>query len=291
MFTDGLFRGKRILVTGGGTGLGKGMAERFLALGAELIICGRRKSVCDETAAELMKKHGGKIETYGIDIRDAGAVDAMVEDIFSRGALTDLVNNAAGNFISRTEDLSARGFDAIANIVMHGTFYVTHAVGRRWIEAKRRGNVLSIIVTWIHNGSPFVVPSAMSKAAIHAMTMSLAAEWGRYGIRLNAIAPGEIPTEGAGKRLRPIDMPASRKERPNPMDRHGRIEELQNLATFLLSDGCDWLTGQSISMDGANALATGGNFYDLRAWGDAEWQAARDAIQRVNERDKAARSA
>jgi len=291
MFTDGLFRGKRILVTGGGTGLGKGMAERFLALGAELIICGRRKSVCDETAAELMKKHGGKIETYGIDIRDAGAVDAMVEDIFSRGALTDLVNNAAGNFISRTEDLSARGFDAIANIVMHGTFYVTHAVGRRWIRANRHGNVLSIIVTWIHNGSPFVVPSAMSKAAIHAMTMSLAAEWGRYGIRLNAIAPGEIPTEGAGKRLRPIDMPASRNERPNPMDRHGRIEELQNLATFLLSDGCDWLTGQSISVDGANALATGGNFYDLRAWGDAEWQAARDAIQRVNERDKAARSA
>jgi NAD(P)-dependent dehydrogenase (short-subunit alcohol dehydrogenase family) len=291
MFTDGLFRGKRILVTGGGTGLGKGMAERFLALGAELFICGRRKSVCDETAAELMKKHGGKVETYGIDIRDAGAVDAMVEDIFSRGALTDLVNNAAGNFISRTEDLSARGFDAIANIVMHGTFYVTHAVGRRWIKAKRRGNVLSIIVTWIHNGSPFVVPSAMSKAAIHAMTMSLEAEWGRYGIRLNAIAPGEIPTEGAGKRLRPIDMPASRKERPNPMDRHGRIEELQNLATFLLSDGCDWLTGQSISMDGANALATGGNFYELRAWGDAEWQAARDAIQRVNEQDKAARSA
>src|SRR5437868_12819559 len=127
MFTDGLFRGKRILVTGGGTGLGKGMAEKFLALGAEAVICGRRNSVCDETAAELMKSHGGKVETYGIDIRDAAAVDAMVEDIFSRGALTDLVNNAAGNFISRTEDLSPRGFDAIANIVMHGTFYVTHA--------------------------------------------------------------------------------------------------------------------------------------------------------------------
>jgi NAD(P)-dependent dehydrogenase (short-subunit alcohol dehydrogenase family) len=290
MFTDGLFREKRILVTGGGTGLGRGMAEKFLALGAELIICGRRKSVCEETAAELTKKHGGKVEAYGIDIRDAAAVDAMVEDIFGRGPLTDLVNNAAGNFISRTEDLSPRGFDAIANIVMHGTFYVTHAVGRRWIKSKRPGNVLSIVVTWIHNGSPFVVPSAMSKAAIHAMTMSLAAEWGRYGIRLNAIAPGTIPTEGAGKRLRPIETPGERSARPNPMDRDGRMEELQNLATFLLSGGCDWLTGQTVAMDGANALATGGNFYDLRQWGDAEWQAARAAIQKVNAQDKAARS-
>jgi NAD(P)-dependent dehydrogenase (short-subunit alcohol dehydrogenase family) len=291
MFIDGLFRGKRILVTGGGTGLGRGMVEKFLALGAELIICGRRKSVCEETAAELMRKHGGKVEGYGIDIRDAAAVDTMVDDIFSRGPLTDLVNNAAGNFISRTEDLSPRGFDAIANIVMHGTFYVTHAVGRRWIAAKQPGNVLSIVVTWIHNGSPFVVPSAMSKAAIHAMTMSLAAEWGRYGIRLNAIAPGTIPTEGAGKRLRPIEAPESRTERPNPMGRNGRIEELQNLAAFVLSGGCDWLTGQTIALDGANALATGGNFYDLQQWGDAEWKAAREAIQRVNEKDKAARTA
>ena len=291
MFIEGLFRGKRILVTGGGTGLGKGMAEKFLALGAEVIICGRRKSVCDETAGELTKKHGGKVEAHGLDIRDAAAVDAMIEDIFRRGPLTDLVNNAAGNFISRTEDLSPRGFDAIASIVMHGTFYVTHAVGRRWIEAKKPGNVLSIVVTWIHNGSPFVVPSAMSKAAIHAMTMSLAAEWGRYGIRLNAIAPGTIPTEGAGKRLRPIEMPARRGEHANPMGRNGKMEELQNLAAFLLSGGCDWLTGQTIAMDGANALATGGNFYDLREWGDAEWKAAREAIQQVNARDKAARSA
>src|SRR3989475_12650309 len=200
MFTDGLFRGKRILVTGGGTGLGKGMAERFLELGAELIICGRRKSVCEETAAELMGKHGGKVEAYGIDIRDAAAVDAMVEDIFARGPLTDLVNNAAGNFISRTEDLSPRGFDAIANIVMHGTVYVTHAAGRRWIAGGHTGSVISIVVTWVWTGSPFVVPSAMSKAGVHVMTQSLAVEWGRYGVRLNAIAPGTFPTEGAGSR-------------------------------------------------------------------------------------------
>jgi NAD(P)-dependent dehydrogenase (short-subunit alcohol dehydrogenase family) len=289
MFKDGLFRGRRILVTGGGTGLGKGMAERFLTLGAELFICGRRKSVCDATAAELTGKHGGKVAAYGVDIRDAAAVDAMVEDIFRSGPLTDLVNNAAGNFVSRTEDLSPRGFDAVANIVMHGTFYVTHAVGRRWIAGGHRGSVVSIVVTWVYNGSPYVVPSAMSKAAVHAMTMSLATEWGRHGIRLNAIAPGEIPTEGMSKRLNPGEAPGARTERINPMGRVGRMEELGNLATFLLSDGCEWLNGQTIAMDGGQSLATGANFYELRHWSDAQWQAARDAIKSQNERDRAQR--
>jgi NAD(P)-dependent dehydrogenase (short-subunit alcohol dehydrogenase family) len=290
MFKDHLFVGKRILITGGGTGLGKAMAERFLALGAELFICGRRKSVCDETAAELIQKHGGKVHAYGVDIRDSAAVDAMVEDIFQSGPLTDLVNNAAGNFISRTEDLSARGFDAIANIVMHGTFYVTHAVGRRWIAGGHPGNVISIVVTWVRNGSPFVVPSAMSKSAIHAMTMSLASEWGRYGIRLNAIAPGEIPTEGMSKRLNPTETPGARTATRNPMGRVGTLDELQNLATFLLADGCGWLTGETIALDGNQGHAVGGGFYELRAWGDAEWQKARDSIKSQNERDKAARA-
>jgi NAD(P)-dependent dehydrogenase (short-subunit alcohol dehydrogenase family) len=290
MFKDQLFAGKRILVTGGGTGLGKAMTERFLTLGAEVFICGRRKSVCEETAAALMKEHGGSVHAFGVDIRDSAAVDAMVEEIFASGPLTDLVNNAAGNFISRTEDLSPRGFDAVANIVMHGTFYVTHAVGRRWIAGHHQGNVLSIVVTWVRNGSPFVVPSAMSKSALHAMTMSLATEWARYGIRLNAIAPGEIPTEGMSKRLNPNDAQGTRTAKRNPMGRVGTLEELQNLATFLLSDGCQWLTGETIAMDGAHALATGGNFYELRAWGDAEWQEARNAIKAQNEQDKARRA-
>src|SRR6202167_980687 len=186
MFTEGLLRGRRILITGGGTGLGKGMAEKFLSLGADIFICGRRKSVCEATATELMGKHGGKVGVYGVDIRDAAAVDAMVADIFAAGPLTDLINNAAGNFISRTEDLSPRGFDAVANIVMHGTFYVTHAVARRWIACGYRANAVSIVVTWINNGSPYVVPSATSKSAIQSITMSLAVKWGRYGIRLNA---------------------------------------------------------------------------------------------------------
>ena len=290
MFTEGLLRGRRVLITGGGTGLGKGMAEKFLSLGADIFICGRRKSVCEATAAELTGKFGGSVRAYGVDIRDAAAVDAMVADIFAAGPLTDLINNAAGNFISRTEDLSPRGFDAVANIVMHGTFYVTHAVGRRWIAGGHRANVVSIVVTWINNGSPYVVPSAMSKSAIHAMTMSLATEWGRYGIRLNAIAPGEIPTEGAGKRLNPGGDPGARTERSNPMGRVGRIEELQNLATFLISDGCQWLTGETIALDGGQSHATGGNFYELRHWTDAQWQAAREAIKAQNEKDRAQRT-
>ena len=291
MFVDGLFAGKKILVTGGGTGLGKAMAERFLGLGAEIAICGRRKAVCDATAEELMKAHGGTVTSYGVDIRDAAAVDAMVEEIFRSRPLMGLVNNAAGNFVSRTEDLSPRGFDAIANIVMHGTFYVTHAVGKRWIAGQHRGSVVSISVTWVRNGGPFVTPSAMSKSAIHAMTMSLATEWGRYGIRLNAIAPGEIPTEGMSKRLSPGADPGAATIERNPQGRVGRIEELQNLSTFLMSDGCDWLSGETIAMDVAQALATGGNFYELRKWTDAEWQAAREAIQALNARDRAARGA
>jgi NAD(P)-dependent dehydrogenase (short-subunit alcohol dehydrogenase family) len=290
MFKDGLLRGRRILVTGGGTGLGKGMAEKFLALGAEVFICGRRKSVCEATAAELMAKHGGKVTSYGIDIRDAAAVDAMVADIFASGPLTDLINNAAGNFISRTQDLSSRGFDAIANIVMHGTFYVTHAVGKRWIASSHRGNVVSIVVTWVHNGGPYVVPSAMSKSAVHTMTMSLATEWAGHGIRLNAIAPGVIPTEGASKRLSPGEIPGEGTARENPMGRVGRVEELQNLATFLIADGCEWLTGQTITLDGGQSHATGANFYALRHWTDAQWQAAREAIEAQNEKDRAQRS-
>jgi NAD(P)-dependent dehydrogenase (short-subunit alcohol dehydrogenase family) len=289
MFSQGLFAGKKVLVTGGGTGLGKGIAERLLSLGAEIAICGRRKGVCDATAEALMKAHGGTVKAYGVDIRDAAAVDAMVEAIFQDGPLTSLVNNAAGNFIARTEDVSPRGFDAIANIVMHGTFYVTQAVGKRWIAGGRHGSVVSITVTWARNGGPFVVPSAMSKAAVQAMTMSLASEWGRHGIRLNAIAPGEIPTEGMSKRLTPGADPGSRTASVNPFGRVGRIEELQNLAAFLLSDGCDWLTGETIAMDGAQALATGGNFYELRKWGESEWKAAREAIEAQNARDRAQR--
>jgi NAD(P)-dependent dehydrogenase (short-subunit alcohol dehydrogenase family) len=291
MFKEGLLKGKRILVTGGGTGLGKEIAARYLQLGAEVWIAGRRGAVLDSSAKELTDKHGGTVRTHAVDIRDAQAVDAMVQRIWDEaGPLTGLVNNAAGNFISPTKDLTPNGFNAIANIVFHGSFYVTHAVGRRWIEGKHKGSVISILVTWVHTGSPYVVPSAMSKAGLHVMTKSLAVEWGRYGIRLNAIAPGAFPTEGASKRLRPDGKFEDGNER-NPMRRVGQMPELQNLATFLMADGCEWLSGETIAVDGAGYLANGGSFSELDKLSDADWERMREKIKAQNEKDRAGRSA
>ena len=300
MFQANLMAGRRILVTGGGTGLGRAMAERFLALGADVAICGRRQAVCEETAAQWRTQFPERrVDTFGVDIRNAQAVDEMVESLFATGGLTGLINNAAGNFVSPTEALSPRAFDAVANIVFHGSFYVTQAVGKRWIAQAKSGewkpgdpyrSVMSIIVTWVDNGSPYVVPSAMSKAGIEVMTKSLAVEWARYGIRLNAVGPGEIPTEGMSKRLNPGEEPGARSKKHNPMARTGQMSELQNLAAFLLAPGqCDWLTGQAIMMDGGSALATGGNFYELREWSDADWQQARERIEAQNQKDRAQR--
>ncbi len=300
MFQSQLMQGQRILVTGGGTGLGQAMAENFLALGADVAICGRRKGVCDETAdAWRAKFPGRKIDTFGVDIRIAQQVEEMVDALFHSGGLTGLVNNAAGNFIAPTESLSPRAFDAIANIVFHGSFYVTQAIGKRWVAQAKAGdwkagqpcrNVMSIIVTWVDNGSPYVVPSAMSKAGIEVMTKSLAVEWAKFGVRLNAVGPGEIPTEGMSKRLNPGEAPGARSIKGNPMARPGKMSELQNLSAFLMAPGqCDWLTGQSIMMDGGNSLATGGNFYELRNWSDGDWQEARERIEAQNAKDKTQR--
>jgi NAD(P)-dependent dehydrogenase (short-subunit alcohol dehydrogenase family) len=300
MFEASLMSGQRILVTGGGTGLGRAMAERFLSLGADIAICGRRQSVCEETAAEWRQQFPGRrIDTFGVDIRIAQSVDEMVESLFQSGGLTGLINNAAGNFVAPTESLSPRAFDAIANIVFHGSFYVTQAVGKRWVAEAKSGkwkqgdpfrSVMSIIVTWVDNGSPYVVPSAMSKAGIEVMTKSLAVEWARYGVRLNAVGPGEIPTEGMSKRLNPGEEPGARTREMSPMGRTGRMSELQNIAAFLMAPGqCDWLTGQSIMMDGGNALANGGSFYELRQWSDTDWKDARERIEAQNQKDKAQR--
>jgi NAD(P)-dependent dehydrogenase (short-subunit alcohol dehydrogenase family) len=290
MFTKDLLKGKRILVTGGGSGLGKEIAAKYLELGADIYICGRRESVLQETAQELMDQFGGSVKGIAVDIRNAEAVDAMVAEIWKEGPLTGLVNNAAGNFVSRTEDLSSRGFDAIANIVLHGTFYVTHAVGKRWIESGLKGSVVSILVTWVNNGGPFVVPSAMSKAGVNVMTKSLAVEWGRYGIRLNAIAPGAFPTDGMSKRLYPGREDAGRDE-GSPMGRVGEMPELRNLATFLMADGVEWMTGQTLTIDGANSLATGGNFYHFKDWSDQDWANAKNSIKALNDKDRADRTA
>ena len=293
MYKSGLMQGERVLVTGGGTGLGKEMAEGFLKLGAEVHICGRRGGVCEETAAELMDRHGGKVVAHGCDIRVAEAISDMNDKIWSEhGPLTGLVNNAAGNFISRTEDLSVRGFDAISNIVFRGTFYMTHDIGKRWIENGDKGSVCSILTTWIWNGGPFVVPSAMSKAAVNTMMQSLAVEWARYGLRFNAIAPGPFPTEGMSKRLSPDAEGAKRMDsgQANPMGRVGEMHELVNLAVFLMAPGAEYVNGQTIAIDGAMYNATGGNFSSLTTWGDEEWKAARDAIEATNAKDKAKRT-
>ncbi|WP_076998105.1 SDR family oxidoreductase [Variovorax sp. KK3] len=297
MYQSDLMAGRRILVTGGGTGLGKAMAERFLGLGADVAICGRRQPVVEETAAQWREQFPGRrIDAFGVDIRDAQSVEQMIDALWQGGGLTGLINNAAGNFVAPTESLSSRAFDAIANIVFHGSFYVTQAVGKRWIAEAKAGqwkagdpyrSVMSIIVTWVDNGGPYVVPSAMSKAGVEVMTRSLAIEWARYGIRLNAIGPGEIPTEGMSKRLNPGEEPGARSKASNPMARTGEMSELQNLAAFLMAPGqCDWLTGQSIMMDGGQALATGGNFYELREWSDAQWVEARERIEAQNRKDK-----
>lgn len=290
MLREDALQGARVLVTGGGSGLGRMMVEALLRCGAEVEIWGRRPGPLEETAATLGAE---RVRWQVVDIRDADAVEAAVASSFEAGqGLTHLINNAAGNFISRTEDLSPRGFRAVSDIVFAGSFQVTQAVGKRWIAAGTGGAVVSILVTWVRTGSPFVVPSAMSKAGIEAMTRSLALEWGRYGIRLNGIAPGLIPTEGMLARIRPgAEDPAGKWSARNPLRRAGRPEDIGTLAAFLLSEGASWITGETIALDGAHHRATGaGTYMDYAAWGDAEWEEARARIKATNERDKAARA-
>jgi NAD(P)-dependent dehydrogenase (short-subunit alcohol dehydrogenase family) len=290
MFKDNILQGKKILVTGGGTGLGKEMSEHYLQHGADVVICGRRESVLAETAAEFKEKYGSTVRYQALDIRSAQDVDDFIDTIFQEGPLHGLVNNAAGNFISPTKDLSARGFDAIANIVFHGTFYVTHAVGKKWIEHQIKGSIISILATWVWTGSPFVVPSAMSKSALHTMTKSLAVEWGPNGIRVNAIAPGPFPTEGMTARLSPKGDMQKDSDNTIPMGRMGEMNELQNLATFLMADGCEYLTGQTIAIDGAQYLSGGGTFSQLSKMSDEDWAEIRDMIKKTNDSDKQKRS-
>ena len=291
MFKEGLLKGKRILVTGGGTGLGKEMATHYATLGADIVICGRRLNVLEETADEIKSNHNVDVLAQSLDIRSPQDVDDFIDQIFATKPLDGLVNNAAGNFISPTKMLSPRGFDAIANIVFHGTFYVTHSVGRRWIEAGLKGNIISILATWVWTGSPYVVPSAMSKSAINAMTKSLAVEWGPYNIRVNAIAPGPFPTEGAWARLSPKgDLDNDSSYSAIPLGRVGEMSELQNLASFLMADGCDYLTGQTIAIDGAQYITGGGTFSGLSKLKDSDWEEIKSMIKSTNEKDKANRN-
>jgi NAD(P)-dependent dehydrogenase (short-subunit alcohol dehydrogenase family) len=289
MYKPGLLNGQRILVTGGGTGLGRVMAEAFLMLGAAVYLCGRRGPVVEDTAGELVRQHGGQAVGLACDIRQPEAITEMLDAVWADGgALTGLVNNAAGNFVSRTEDLSIRGFDAVANIVLRGTFAMTLDCGKRWLAEGRKASVLSILTTWVWNGSPFVLPSAMAKSGVHAMTQSLAVEWAGRGIRFNAIAPGLFPTEGMSARLNP--QGGEHKTRGNPMDRAGHMPELANLAVYLMSPQAEYVNGQTIAIDGGQYQATGGNFSAMREWTDADWAQAREAIEQRNKADRAQRT-
>jgi len=291
MFKPGLMKGERILITGGGTGLGKVMAEALLMLGADIYICGRRGGVLEETAKELMGAHGGKVVPLPCDIRVPEAIHDMVDEVWSHGgALTGLINNAAGNFISRTEDLSPRAFDAIANIVFRGSFFVTLECGKRWIAEGKKASVLSILTTWVWSGGPFTVPSAMSKAGLNVMTQSLAVEWGHKGIRFNAIAPGPFPTEGASTRLAPGSGGNFGDQGGNPMGRVGEMRELANLAIYLLHPLSTYVNGQTIAIDGGAWNAGGGGFSRLHEWDDARWAEARAMIRGANEGDRAKRT-
>jgi NAD(P)-dependent dehydrogenase (short-subunit alcohol dehydrogenase family) len=277
MFEKSLLKDKRILVTGGGTGLGRAMGKRFLELGASLVICGRRQAVLDEAVTSLASETGGQVRAHVCDVRDAEAVEAMMAEIWREAPLDGLVNNAAGNFIAKTETLSPRAVDAVLGIVLHGAAYCTIACGRRWLEAGRAATVLNIVTTYAWTGSAYVVPSAMAKGGVLAMTRSLAVEWGGRGIRLNAIAPGPFPTPGAWERLVPRAELAREFETKNPLGRAGRHDELANLACFLMSDGAGYINGEVVTIDGGEWLMGAGQFNFLRSMTEADWASLRPA--------------
>jgi NAD(P)-dependent dehydrogenase (short-subunit alcohol dehydrogenase family) len=291
-FTADALAGKRVLITGGGTGLGRGVARHLVDHGAEVHLWGRRPAVLEEAAAEASISRPGSVHWQTVDVRKADLVSAAMDEIWTlHGPLTGVINNAAANFIAPTESLSARAFEAVTSTVMNGSFNTTHAAGRRWIEGGTKGVVLSTLTTWVWSGSAFVVPSAMAKAAVHSMTMSLAVEWARYGIRLNALAPGPIPTDYAWEMLNPTDKSAVGATQADqvPMGRMGTMEELANLTTFLLSDACDYLTGQTIAMDGGQMLAGPGTFAGLTSMTNEDWATAREKSKAASEAAKAQR--
>ena len=273
MFQKDLMKGRTIFITGAGTGLGRSMALRFAELGANLFIVGRRQEPLKQTTEEI-RAAGAKAAYFSADVRDFDAVEKAIEAAEKEfGQVDTLVNNAAGNFIARTEKLSPNAFNAVVGIVLQGTFFCTLALGRKWIVKKQPGTVLNIATTYaaVNSGSGFVVPSACAKAGVLALTRSLAVEWARYHIRLNAIAPGPFPTEGAFSRLLPSKEFEERAKNHHPMKRFGRHEELANLAVYLLSEQADYVNGECVVIDGGLWLRGAGEFNDFVDLPDAAW--------------------
>ncbi|PYU33224.1 MAG: short-chain dehydrogenase [Acidobacteria bacterium] len=278
MFQPDLLKSKRILITGGGTGLGRAMAERFLQLGAAVCICGRRADVLQKTCQELAGRTAGQIRSFVCDVRDRDAVEQMIASIWNAGPLNVLVNNAAGNFLARSEELSPRAWDAVLGIVLHGTMNLTLACGQRWLKAGQQATVLNVSTTYaaVGCGSAYVVPSAVAKAGVLALTASLAVEWGPRGIRLNAIAPGPIRTEGAFSRLLPRKKLEQYALARIPLRRFGTLEEFANLAAFLVSDGCTHVNGEVVVMDGGEWLQGASEFgYVGQLLSQSDWESLR----------------
>lgn len=277
MFRADLLKGKKALITGGGTGLGKSIAKRYAELGAEVVICGRRIDVLESSAQELRQATGGQVTSISCDIRNADAVEQMMQEVWANGPLDILINNAAANFIARTDKLSPRAVDAILNIVLHGSFYCTIAAGRRWIEAGRPGTVLSVASTPSFTGAAFTAPSAAAKAGVVAMTRSLAVEWGAKNIRLNAVAPGLFPTEGAWERLYPPGSQVEPQEFSVPLRRVGQHIELANLFAYLAADESSYVSGELIVIDGGRWMqgVGGPSSRAMQDWSETQWDAMR----------------
>ncbi len=267
MFDPKILAGRSILVTGGGSGLGLAMATTFAAHGAQVAIAGRKRDRLEVAAKEIAAaaREGGEVAFFPADVRDPEQAARLVADAVARfGKLDGLVNNAAGNFLAFSEELTPNGFDTVVRTVLYGSVNCTLALGRHLLERQAPGAVVSIVTTYAWTGTAYALPSACAKAGVLAMTRSLAVEWGHAGIRLNAIAPGPIPTEGAFSRL--IPTPEAQKAALGriPLARFGRPEEIANLATFLLSDLCPYQTGDCVTMDGGEWIAGAGEFSDFR---------------------------
>lgn len=281
MLPAGTFKNRTIAITGGGTGLGRSMARYLLELGANLVICGRRAEVVDKAAQELTDETGGNVLAEQCDVRKPEEVEKLLAAARRQfGTVHGLVNNAAGNFICPTERLSYNAFNSVVDIVLKGSYNCTLCFGKQWIADRTRGAVLNISTTYAWTGSGYVVPSAVAKAGVLIMTRSLASEWGKYGIRLNAIAPGPFPTEGAWSRLMPPQLAdAFDITKRIPLQRHGEHQELANLAAYLLSDYAAYITGDVVTIDGGEWLRGAGEFNGLKAVSGEMWDALQSAMK------------
>ncbi|KAK8753334.1 hypothetical protein OTU49_003953 [Cherax quadricarinatus] len=288
MLPKDTFKGKTVFITGGGTGLGKGMAMMLSSLGANVVIAARRLTVLEATASEISSKTGNQVLAVQMDVRDAANVTAAFDSCEAKFGLPNIIiNNAAGNFISPSERLSPNAWKTITDIVLNGTAYVTLEAGKRLIKANQGGVFLSITTPYTRSGSAFVSPSASAKAGVETLTRSLTAEWGKYGMRFNCIAPGPIGTEGASSRLDPTGKFMKRAHEYIPAGRLGEVEEVANLATYLVSDYSTWISGETLALDGGSFWYKSGEMSRLSEVTADQWDVMEKLIRGTSSRDKA----